>query len=242
MAHHQGGISGPVSVIGDVHGQADQLAGLLERLQSRPDFSDRWVILLGDLIDRGPDPKGVLDLVIELQDRHPRTLILCGNHELEMMRALGWWPFERDPQPDAEWLRGYGAETTFRSYGAPHGDLPALRERLPEAHARLLRNLPWCGEHPSYLFVHAGLDPDLAYDLQLTILRTRSQTTGRVPWLCSKRLAKSDPPPDTPVTVVSAHVFVPQVELRKRRILTGTTDGLRGRLSAVLLPEQEVID
>ena len=51
-------IDGPVAVIGDLHGQVEQLVALLDRLHERPDFRDRWLVFIGDFVDRGPDPKG----------------------------------------------------------------------------------------------------------------------------------------------------------------------------------------
>lgn len=234
-------INGPIIAIGDVHGQSDELALLLELCGELPDFSQRWVVLLGDLIDRGPDPKGVLDLVVELVRRHPRTTIVAGNHELAMSRALGWTPAGCEAGADLEWLTGYGAEATFSSYGVADGNLEDLTSRLPNLHRELISSLPWCVEHPQYLFVHAGIDPQLPFSLQLKLLKARAQTVGRVPWLTSKRLAQADPPPDCRVTVVSGHLLVPQVQFRGRRILVATTDGLHGALSAVLLPERTAI-
>ena len=48
-------IDGPVAVIGDVHGQVDQLVVILDRLRQLPDFESRWIVLIGDLVDRGPE-------------------------------------------------------------------------------------------------------------------------------------------------------------------------------------------
>lgn len=234
-------IDGPVIAIGDVHGKADELALLLELCGELPDFSRRWVVLLGDLIDRGPDPRGVLDLVIELIRRHPRTTIVAGNHELAMSRALGWSPPGCDAEADLEWLTGYGAEATLSSYGVADGNLEDLISRLPNLHRELVSGLPWCVEHPQYLFVHAGIDPHLPLSPQLKALKARAQTVGRVPWLTSKRLAQADPPSDCRMTVVSGHLLVPQVQFRERRILVATTDGLHGALSAALLPERTAI-
>jgi serine/threonine protein phosphatase 1 len=227
-------ISGPVAVIGDLHGQSDQLESLLNQLERLPDFRERWVVFLGDLIDRGPDSRGVIDRVLDLMRRHPRTCCLCGNHELQMLRALAG-------SNDSEWLRGYGAAATFASYGAAPGDLDELSRLLPRAHREFLANLPWCVEHPQYLFVHAGLDPNLPSEIQLKILRSRAQTTGRVAWLSSRRLATAEAPPDFRGAIVSGHVYVPEVKVRPGRILVGTTDGEKGTASAALLPELRIL-
>src|SRR6478752_2719345 len=85
-------IRGPVAVVGDIHGHADKLATLLERLETLPDFADRWLVFIGDLVDRGPDPKAVVDMLVDLRRHHARMTVLCGNHELAMTSALGWTP------------------------------------------------------------------------------------------------------------------------------------------------------
>lgn len=59
-------ISGPVAVIGDVHGQTEKLDAILTQLDQRGDLAKRWIAFMGDLVDRGPDPAGTLDLIAEL--------------------------------------------------------------------------------------------------------------------------------------------------------------------------------
>ena len=54
-------------VIGDIHGCAATLRRLVDEIL-RPAPEDR-IYLLGDLIDRGPDSKGVLDFIFELRER-----------------------------------------------------------------------------------------------------------------------------------------------------------------------------
>src|SRR5690606_21840182 len=95
-----------VIAIGDVHGCATALATLLDALQPAP--SDR-VVLLGDLIDRGPDSKGVIDQVLDLSEACHMVAIL-GNHE-EMLLAA----YDR-PGSAGEWL-AHGGEEMLASYG-----------------------------------------------------------------------------------------------------------------------------
>ena len=71
-------IDGSVAVIGDVHGQSEQLLQVLTALEQRPDFADLWVVFVGDLVDRGPDPAGVIQIIIEFIQRHPKTTVVCG--------------------------------------------------------------------------------------------------------------------------------------------------------------------
>lgn len=234
-------IDGPVAVIGDVHGQTSELEALLAQLQRLPDFQHRWLVFIGDLVDRGPDPRGTLEMVCELLHSHPRTTIISGNHELAMGGALGLIATPKYADWSQRWVRDYLSESTFDSFGVEHGDLETLRERLSQPHVELLSSLPWCVEHPEFLFVHAGLDPNTPYSMQIRILRQKDYSLNRPPWLCSKSLVSAPLPDDCPVTVVSGHVRVPEVSIRPQRILIDTTGGESGALSCVLLPEKKVI-
>ncbi|MCA8996578.1 MAG: metallophosphoesterase [Planctomycetaceae bacterium] len=234
-------ISGPVAVIGDVHGQVDQLARILEQLRQTPNFERRWIVFIGDLVDRGSDPKGAIDLMCDLLIHHPRTTVVSGNHELAMGAALHLVDTPEYSDWSGRWIDHYGSEATFQSYGCEMGDLEALREAMPEDHRRFLADVPWCVEHPDFFFVHAGLDPNSSFEVQREILRARDFTLNRPQWLCSKSLPFEDPPKDCTHVVVSGHVKVPQVKLGRRRILTDTTGGEGGSLSCVLLPEGKVI-
>lgn len=65
--------------VGDVHGCLDKLLRLLDILNYDP-AGDR-LIFLGDYIDRGPDSKGVVDLLLRLQHENANNIFLMGNHE-----------------------------------------------------------------------------------------------------------------------------------------------------------------
>lgn len=234
-------IQGPVAVIGDVHGHAERLLTVVDRLRQRPDYQQRWIVLIGDLVDRGPDTKGVLDIVCDLLLEHPRTTIVCGNHELAMAGALQLIPTPDYADWPSRWLADYGAESTFLSFGVEPGDFGGLRASLSDQHAELLSQLPWCVEHPEYLFVHAGLDPHTPFDMQLRILRQKDFTLNRPAWLCSKSVVSAPVPADCPLTVVSGHARVPEVTIGPKRLLIDTTGGFEGDLSCVLLPENHII-
>lgn len=234
-------ISGPVAVIGDVHGQVDKLESVIEQLQARPDFRKRAIVFMGDFVDRGPDPRGAIDIVLDLQRHHPCVTSVAGNHEFAMCSALGWIPSPESAHWPERWVSHYDAETTFASYEASFGELDDLNAKIPASHRDFLKNLPWCVEHPQYLFVHAGLDPARPFSLQIQVLRQRDFTLHRPDWLCSKELVFRDPPADCGKAVVSGHVRVPKVEIRPKRVLVDTTGGSGGELSCVLLPEKTVL-
>ena len=234
-------ISGPVAVFGDVHGQVDKVRSILDRLRQRPDYQRRWIIFIGDLVDRGPDPKGAIDLVLEIIAEHPQTVVLSGNHEVAMTGALGL--FDAPPENDwsGRWLDHYGSEATFESYNVPFGRLKDLRDQLSDEHLALLTNLPWAVEHPEYFFVHSGLETHTSFEIQKSILFEKDYSLNRPEWLCSKRLPFQDPPQECHKVVVSGHAYVPQVVFAKKRLLIDTTGGTTGSMSCVLLPENQII-
>jgi len=102
-------------------------------------------------------------------------------------------------------------------------------------------NLPWCVEHPQLLFVHAGLNPNVQFAMQMRILHQKDPSLNRPEWLCERAFVEADPPRDCPLTVVSGHVRVEEVQFRPKRILIDTTGGESGNLSCVLMPEKKVI-
>lgn len=234
-------IKGPVLLIGDVHGQLDLLDGLLDRASRCGEFRNRWVVFLGDLVDRGPDSRGVIERVLELMASHPRTTAVCGNHDLAMAGSLGLVPVPIEAQWAKRWRLGYQCEATFRSYGVEPGDLEALQQAVPDSHAKLLAALPWVVEHPEVICVHAGLTPELPTATQLRILRERDFSLHRPPWLCRADLSERVAPSDCRVPIASGHVARQQAHVDSKRILLDCTGGLGGELTGLLLPEYELV-
>jgi len=234
-------IDGPVAVIGDVHGQTEKLQQIIAQLARFPDMHRRWIVFIGDLVDRGPDPAGTVHLYCDLAKQHQRVTWLCGNHELAMAGSLEL--FEKPDYVDFSdrWIRHYDSHTTFESYGVEHGDLDGLRNALPEEHRRLIADLPWSIEHHDYLFVHAGLDRNMPFETQVRILRERDYTLSHPPWLYSKDFIHMGPPADSPVPIVVGHVPLPEVTFSNGMITTDTSGGVGGELSCILLPENIVL-
>lgn len=130
--------------IGDIHGCSKALRTLLDAVQPGP---DDVLVTLGDYVDRGPDSKGVLDMLIDLETR-TQLKPLLGNHEILFLDALNG---RVDP---AGWLRVGGAET-IGSYSPTHLEL-AWDKVTPE-HVKFLseRCLRYF-EDAHHLYVHAN--------------------------------------------------------------------------------------
>ena len=121
-------IDGPVAVIGDVHGQAQELRRIIRQLERTPNVQNRWIVFIGDLVDRGPDTKGVLDLYCDLSRQHDKVTWVCGNHELAMGASLGLIDTPEYIDWQASWLHAYSVAPTFQSYGVANGDMDGLRD------------------------------------------------------------------------------------------------------------------
>jgi serine/threonine protein phosphatase 1 len=149
-------MAGRTIAIGDIHGCRDALAALIDASGPGPEDT---VVTLGDYIDRGPDSRGVLDLLISLAARC-RLVPLLGDHEEMLSDALN------DPTALRKWLTCGGAET-LRSYGwAPGGPRRPLASWFPERHRNFLASCRPYYETATHLFVHAGLLPELPMSQQ----------------------------------------------------------------------------
>jgi serine/threonine protein phosphatase 1 len=134
--------------IGDIHGSLQKLRDLLTLCERHADGRTATFIFLGDYIDRGPDSRGVIEALIELQSQRPdRFIALKGNHEAVAVEIADG---ETDP---ASWLRE-GGTATLRSYR-----IDDVRD-LPPEHLAWLRALPLRHDDGERFFVHAGIDPD----------------------------------------------------------------------------------
>ena len=126
-------------IVGDVHGQYEGLMHLL-RLVSLTQHDQLY--FLGDLIDRGPDSKGVLAFV--RQQGYP---VVLGNHESLLLEAL-------DGKGVVQWLQN-GGYATIDQYGGYKAGLDALH-----AYRDWLESLPHAIDLGDLFLVHAGLNPD----------------------------------------------------------------------------------
>jgi len=130
-------------VIGDVHGCAATLRRLVEG-QLCPSRTDR-IILLGDLVDRGPDSRGVLDFIFALQSRGFSVASVRGNHEEMCLKAA------EDPYLQVLWDANGGLNTleSFQADGL--GDIPHI-------YREFLGALPHYILLEEYVIVHAGMN------------------------------------------------------------------------------------
>lgn len=130
--------------IGDIHGGSATLRALIEKINPRHD--DR-IYLLGDYIDRGPDSKGVLDIIISMQEAGYTIRPVRGNHEDMLIRNLS----QDHDLFSCQWVKNWGQKTLFAFGVNSPGDIE-LRYR------KFLAGLPYCYEDGECILVHAGID------------------------------------------------------------------------------------
>lgn len=129
-------------VITDIHGCLRSFQALLDQLA----FSTAdELYLLGDYIDRGPDSKGVIDLILDMQENSYRLHCLRGNHEAMFLSLM--------IQPASLMLEHYpGLQSTLKSYGCDHP------REIPDTHRDFMEGLGYYFELDEYIMVHAGLN------------------------------------------------------------------------------------
>jgi len=138
-------------IIPDIHGCAKTLNAMLKNMLKAT--RDDELYFLGDYIDRGPDSKGVLDTLMDLQESGWNVHCLKGNHEEYCVKVWEedqkWHLFKSDMQKLWE---NVGAKDTFKSFGVKHP------REIPEKYIEWMRNLPYYFELEKYILVHAGMN------------------------------------------------------------------------------------
>lgn len=140
-------------VISDIHGMYDKFMALLELVKYNTK-EDR-LILLGDYVDRGPEPIKALRKVLDLKDNG--AVVLMGNHEKMLLDACAGLS-ESDCRPLNLHLYNGGSITWMK-----------LNELSKEESSRVIKaieNLPSIAESDNYIFVHAGIDASCQSDDQ----------------------------------------------------------------------------
>ncbi|CAN5699355.1 metallophosphoesterase family protein [soil metagenome] len=126
-------MSGRTIIIGDIHGCSAELTKLLELVPWQA--TDR-LIFLGDLVNKGPDPAGVIETVRALN-----CTCLRGNHE---SNHLQWNAGKAEPKPDSKVTRQLMTEAEYAAYLEMARKMPLYfqDDRLIAVHAALLPGVP----------------------------------------------------------------------------------------------------
>jgi serine/threonine protein phosphatase 1 len=230
-------ISGKVVVLGDTHGDRKAASTMLRYLVKHKIIQDRWVVFLGDFCDVGPDTAGLISLLLRFRKYHPQTTFLMANHDLNLCKALN---IIESPHHEFYWNRiAERNREVLRSYQAKDGE--ELLKNMPPEHRQFLGDLPWVIEHPDYLFVHCGFDPDEPLDGQIEAMKKRDPTIYKPKWLHKDDLGFVGNSHQTDKIIVAGHLNQRNVMAFDNRVMIDTGAGYGGPLTALLLPEMEYL-
>jgi serine/threonine protein phosphatase 1 len=216
-----------VYAVGDIHGRLDLFERLIAAIESDDSASgaaETTVILLGDLVDRGPDSAGVISRARDWQ-RQRRVRILAGNHEEMFLQSF-------DKAETLKHFLRFGGKETVLSFGldpeayqaASVEEVQAMMHAAVPADVRAFiddfENMIAIGD---YLFVHAGISPQVAFEEQrLRDLR----------WIREPFLSHAEP---FGAVIVHGHTISDEPQDRGNRIGIDTGAYLSGRLTALVL-------
>lgn len=222
-----------IYAIGDIHGRADLFSKLLTLIEM--DYEGRetlptQIILLGDLVDRGPSSAEVVANCIRLAESGAPVRFLKGNHEEVFLRAA-----KGDEQATRFFTRIGGRETIL-SYGLDEEtynamDYEALTQWLlnsiPRAHVDFLEGFEDLIEIGDYVFVHAGIRPEVPL---------AEQKPSDLRWIRDDFLSYREP---LGRLIVHGHTITPGVDEQVNRIGIDTGAYQSGRLTAIGLEHDQ---
>lgn len=218
--------------IGDIHGQLDLLKAAHARIaadRARVGDAEAPVVHVGDLVDRGPDSRGVVDLLLRGQLAGQNWVVLKGNHDRLFSLFLQG---RRDPRlrADLDYQNPrIGGGTTLESYGLPADSTPAeARAAVPAGHRAFVDGLPLYHLRGEVLFVHAGIRPGVALD---------HQVEDDLCWIRDPFLHYARP---HPWLVVHGHTHRPAPEHCGNRVNLDSGAAYGGPLTAAVFEGREV--
>lgn len=216
-----------VYAVGDIHGRSDLFIALIEAIEHDnrdQGVAQTTVVLLGDLVDRGPDSVNVVALAREWQ-KFRKVRILAGNHEEMFLKSFD----------NLETLRHFlrhGGRETLLSYGV---DKKAYtRASIEDVQQMMIANVPradieFLGRFEDmitigdYLFVHAGIEPGVPLE---------EQEPGKLRWIREPFLSHDDP---HGLVVIHGHTITDAPVDQGNRIGIDTGAYASGQLTALVL-------
>jgi serine/threonine protein phosphatase 1 len=221
-----------VYAIGDVHGRSDlfeQLLAMIETDHRGRAAADADLVLLGDLVDRGPDSRGVVERAMTTP-AWARQTTLMGNHEEIMLQVLDG---ARDQLSlwlkvgGRETLASWGVDLSLIEDGTISEILDAAHAAIPASVVRWLMGLRQSLSIGDYFFVHAGVRPGVPLD---------RQDKGDSFWIREEFLASSR---HHGAMIVHGHSIATEVDWLPNRIGIDTGAYATGRLTALCLERDE---
>jgi serine/threonine protein phosphatase 1 len=218
-----------IYAIGDIHGRLDALTSLLAAIDARKARTGEpaFEVFLGDYIDRGPDARRVIEIILARQSAH-RLLALSGNHEAALLAGLG------DDAAFAAWL-DIGGRQTLVSYGVRPPSLvqpeslsnarAKFAAALPASHRAFLASLGLWFRSGDYFFAHAGVRPGVPL---------HKQVAADLLWIRKDFLDSRE---DHGAMIVHGHTPVPAPDFHPYRINIDTGAYATGKLTCLIVSD-----
>lgn len=210
-------------VIGDVHGCVKTLVSIISN-KIKPEKSD-LIIFVGDLIDRGPNPKAVVDFVLDLQ-KHCNVVTIRGNHEQMLLNSLN------DEEAFRLWFFN-GCETTLLSFSVVH---PSL---IKKKYLDFFMNLPFYYLMDDFAVTHGDLNCkiDDPFSDNYTMLWGRG-LDFKPEQINNRRLVVGHTP--TPIERIQKSLFEPKIFVDGGCVYKNTLRVGLGNLVAIELNSMQI--
>ncbi len=231
-----------VYAIGDVHGYLSELRRAhdlidADRVREGETGVEAPVVHLGDLVDRGPDSRGVIEFILNGRQAGREWIVLKGNHDRLFAHYLrtGSGTDGRLRAP-LTWTSGLmGGDKTLASYGVTRRTLEGdasfharALEAVPEAHVAFMERLPLTYISGPLLFVHAGIRPGVSIV---------DQTEDDLVWIRDDFLWDMT---DHPWLVVHGHSPVDEAAHYGNRVNLDTGAGYGRPITAAVFEDDDV--
>ena len=214
-----------VYAIGDIHGRCDLLCRMIERIEADEagrDVADTTVIMLGDLVDRGPDSAGVIARAREWATRR-KVRLLAGNHEEMFLGSF------RHEDTLRHFLRHGGKETLLSYPIDPEAYTRATLEELclmmqtavPAEDVAFMEAMEDRIQIGDYVFVHAGIRPGISLE---------DQKVSDLRWIRGEFIESQEA---RTFAVVHGHTIVDDPHVSPLRIGLDTGAFASGQLTAI---------
>lgn len=218
-----------VYAIGDIHGRYDLFRKIIVKIithwESTPQtFQKIRIVLLGDLIDRGPASSECLEFAHQLVS-FSKVELLRGNHEDLLLKSMAGNAVAQEI-----WVANGGLAFLSNFDIAPPKEgedsfdfAERLNRAMPEHLITMLNNAPLTCRSGDYLFTHAGVKPGVSLRKQKEqdLLFIRQEFTQSSRWHGA--------------VIVHGHTIVESVEMHPNRIAVDTGAHASGRLSCICL-------
>ena len=213
--------------IGDIHGRLDrleELLGLIEAHHRDHPGPEAVIVSLGDIVDRGPQSRQVIERLMAGVAFASRLIVLKGNHEEMFLKSLtgarssleGWLA-----AGGAACAASYGLSPPLLAQISPEAAAHNLASAIPPSHIAFLESLPDSVKFGDYLLVHAGIRPGRPLE---------EQSPKDLRWI---RQGFLDSRVIHDWMVIHGHSVTPEMEEKPNRIGIDTGAWATGRLTAL---------